>query len=349
MAILAEYIWIDGTAPTAALRAKTKVLTSPSIPASTSFNDVDDIPISFFPDWGADGSSTNQAEGADSDIVLKPVRAIRDPYRDGHYLVLCEVFQGNGNVHSTNHRADLRKVLDAGADSEDAYFGFEQEYTYLRQDGSPFGFPEGGEPPPQGPYYCAVGSGNIHGRDAYEDFLDVCLRAGVSITGTNWEVMPGQAEVQVFGDSLKSTDHIWFARWLLHRSAEPYGICISLDAKPAKGDWNGAGMHTNFSTKGMREANGITEINAACERIGQKVTEHLAVYGDRYEERLTGAHETCSYNEFKYGAADRTASIRIPRHVADEGCGYLEDRRPNANADPYQVAARMLRTVCNID
>ena len=349
MAILAEYIWIDGTMPTASLRAKTRVLADPSIPLSTSFSNVDDIPVSFFPDWGADGSSTNQAAGEDSDIILKPVRAIRDPYRPGHYLVLCEVFNGNGGTHPTNYRSELRQVLDAGAEQVDAFFGFEQEYTYLKQDGSPFGFPDGAEPPPQGPYYCAVGCNNISGRDAYEDFLQVCLDAGVSITGTNWEVMPGQAEVQVFGDTLTSTDHIWFARWLLHRSAEKYDICISLDAKPAKGDWNGAGMHTNFSTKEMREENGIHAINAACEKIGLKIDEHLEVYGDDYEARLTGAHETCSYKEFRYGAADRTASIRIPRSVADTGRGYLEDRRPNANADPYRVASRMLKTVCEID
>ena len=226
MSVLAEYIWIDGNHPTASLRAKTKVLSDPSIPASTTFPNVDDIPLSFFPEWGADGSSTNQADGGDSDIILKPVRAIRDPYRPGSYLVLCEVFSGSDVPHGSNSRAELRRVLEAGAASTDAYFGFEQEYTYLNQDGTPLGFQNGQEPAPQGPYYCAVGTGNIHGRDAYEDFLRVCLDAGVSITGTNWEVMPGQAEVQVFGSSLKATDHIWFARWLLARSAEPYNIRI---------------------------------------------------------------------------------------------------------------------------
>ena len=348
MTVLAEYIWIDGNHPTASLRAKTKVLEDPSIPPSDTFANVDDIPISFFPEWGADGSSTNQAQGGDSDIILKPASAIRDPYRPGNYLVLCEVFSGDGVAHPTNSRAELRRVLEAGAKSTDAFFGFEQEYTYLNEDGTPLGFRNGQEPSPQGPYYCAVGTGNIHGRDAYEDFLRVCIDAGVSITGTNWEVMPGQAEVQVFGNSLKATDHIWFARWLLARSAEPYNIRISLDAKPAKGDWNGAGMHTNFSTKSMRAENGIVAIKDACEKIGAKINEHLEVYGDKYEERLTGDHETCSFSEFKYGTADRTASIRIPRSVADTGRGYLEDRRPNANADPYAVASRMLKTVCEL-
>ena len=263
-------------------------------------------------------------------------------------IIWCSVkFSGNGQPHTSNSRAELRRVLDAGADSQEAFFGFEQEYTYLTEEDTPLGFRNGQEPPPQGPYYCAVGTGNIHGRDAYEEFLRVCMEAGVSITGTNWEVMPGQAEVQVFGSSLKSTDHIWFARWLLARSAEPYNIKISLDAKPAKGDWNGAGMHTNFSTKSMRAENGITAIEAACELIGKKIDEHLEVYGDKYEERLTGDHETCSYNEFKYGTADRTASIRFPKRRR-YWARLPEDRRPNANADPYRVASRMLQTVCQL-
>jgi len=346
---LAEYIWIDGTKPTASLRSKTMVLSEPSVPASTNFVNVDDIPMDFFPEWGADGSSTNQAAGADSDVVLRPVRAVRDPFRIGHYLVLCEVFSGEGEVHETNHRCELRQTLNAGADKEEPYFGFEQEYTYMNVDGTPFGFAGGREPAPQGPYYCAVGTGNIHGRSAYEDFLRLSLEAGLCITGTNWEVMPGQAEVQVFGSALKAADHIWFARWLLHRSAEPYEIQISLDAKPATGDWNGAGMHTNFSTKAMRAHGGIEAIEDACEKIGEKIEEHLAVYGEGYEHRLTGDHETCSFREYRYGAADRTASIRIPRKVASTGRGYLEDRRPNANADPYQVAARLLKTVCGLN
>jgi glutamine synthetase len=348
MAALAEYIWIDGTRPTAQLRAKTKVINDPKLLNSLAYEDIDQIPLELFPSWGADGSSTNQADGSDSDIILKPIRASRDPYRPGHYLVLCEVFSGCGATHNSNSRAELRRVLEAGAAQEEPMFGFEQEYTYVTTEGRPFGFPQTGVPEPQGPYYCAVGTGKVVGREVYEEFLQACLDAGLSVTGVNWEVMPGQAEVQVFADALKASDHIWLVRWLLHRAGESHNVAVTLDAKPAKGDWNGAGMHTNFSTLPMRSEGGIKAIIDACEKIGSKVEEHLDVYGDKYEERLTGEHETCSYKEFRYGNADRTASIRIPREVAAKGKGYLEDRRPNANACPYEIASRMLKTVCEI-
>jgi glutamine synthetase len=350
MAVLAEYIWIDGGEPTASLRAKTRVIYEDHVPASTEIKDVTQIDMSWFPEWGADGSSTMQAEGNDSDIVLRPVSAVRDPFRPGHYLVMTEVFTGEtGEAHKSNSRADLRKVLDMGAVSTDSLFGFEQEYTFLTKTGRPLGFPESGYPGPQGPYYCAVGSNQIAGREVYEEFLQACLDAGVHISGVNWEVMPGQAEVQVGAvGPLLGSDHIWFARWLLERTGEQHGVQVSFDPKPASGDWNGAGMHTNFSTRAMREPGGAAEIERACKAIGEKVTEHLEAYGDRYEDRLTGAHETAHFSEFSYGVSDRTASIRIPRSVHENGYGYLEDRRPNANADPYKIAARILRTVCGI-
>ena len=347
--ILAEYIWIDGTAPSKALRSKTKVLFSDELEPSYTYETNDEIPLSAFPEWGADGSSTQQAEGDDSDIVLKPVNVVRDPTRAGGFLVLCEVFAGNGEVHSTNTRAALRRVMELGGAAAEPMFGFEQEYTLMRVNGTPAGFPEGGLPGPQGPYYCAVGANNITGREFYEDFMAAAIEAQIGVTGFNFEVMPGQAEVQVAGSNIDAADHIWFARYLLARVGEDHDVVVSFDAKPALGDWNGAGMHVNFSTKEMRAAGGLGVIERACQLIGAKREEHLAVYGHNYQARLTGAHETCSYKEFRYGVADRTASIRIPRNVATSGCGYLEDRRPNANADPYEVAARLLKTVLELD
>lgn len=350
MNVLAEYIWIDGTQPTAQLRSKTKVLHRLDIATVLESGELGNLNLEFFPEWGADGSSTNQAPGDRSDIVLRPVRAVNDPFRERGVLVLCEVYTSNGEPHESNTRANLRQVLDAGAAEKHGWFGFEQEYTFFHADGRPYGFPAGGYAAPQGPYYCGVGSENIKGRPVYEEILERCLQAGLAISGVNWEVMPGQAEIQVgVAPDLLAADQVWLARWIMARVGEDYKVSISFDPKPAKGDWNGAGMHTNFSTKEMREEGGLAHIEAACAAFSKKINEHLTEYGHGYEERLTGHHETASYKEFKFGVSDRTASIRIPLHVAEKGYGYMEDRRPNANGDPYRIAARMLRTVAGID
>ncbi|MBT4186830.1 MAG: glutamine synthetase, partial [Gemmatimonadales bacterium] len=226
-------------------------------------------------------------------------------------------------------------------------FGIEQEYTMLKPNGNPLGFPDDGFPAPQGPYYCGVGEIAITGRNIAEDHMDACLAAGVTISGINAEVMPGQWEFQVGPVGLlEVSDELWIGRYLLHRIAEDYGVVISIDAKPVKGDWNGAGAHTNFSTKEMREDGGMKYIEAGCKALGQRAAVHIASYGDGVEDRLTGAHETQRHDQFSYGVSDRGASIRIPWQVAVDKKGYLEDRRPNGNIDPYVVARLMVDTIC---
>lgn len=333
--ILAEYIWMDGHEPTQKLRSKTKVL-------DNAVSSVQDLPP-----WGFDGSSTNQAIGSDSDCMLKPVYKIPDPIRGGsNLLVMCEVMNPDSTPHISNTRSHLAYISEKFSDKE-AWFGIEQEYT-LFEGRNPLGWPEGGYPAPQGPFYCGVGADEVFGRDIVEEHLELCLNAGLHISGINAEVMPGQWEYQIGPlGPLESADQIWLSRWILYRISEDYGISATLHPKPVKGDWNGAGAHTNYSTKEMRANGGIKEIEVACKKLEKNHGKHIAVYGAHNEERLTGLHETCSINEFRYGVSDRGASIRIPMQTSNNGYGYLEDRRPAANMDPYKVCAMIIETTCN--
>lgn len=325
----AEYIWIDGQKPTAKLRSKTRVL-----------QNGDEIPL-----WGFDGSSTQQAPGRESDCVLRPVKVIPDPTRGGdNVLALCEVLNTDLTPHESNTRVRAVEALAKYSDQE-PWFGIEQEYTFYK-DGRPHGWPVGGYPAPQGGYYCGIGADEIWGRDVVEHHTSACIEAGLAISGTNAEVMIGQWEFQMGPlDTVEIGDSIWLARWLLYRIAEEYNISATLNPKPVKGDWNGAGMHTNFSTNAMRTR--YDAIIAACEALGARAAEHIANYGAGIEDRLTGLHETAPWSEYSYGVSDRGTSVRIPWQVHADQKGYIEDRRPNANADPYIIAALMTETICS--
>jgi len=329
--IKAEYIWVDGSEPTRKLRSKTRIVT-----------DVKDLPM-----WGFDGSSTNQAPGDNSECILQPVLTVPDPVRGNpHVLVLCEVFNPDGTPHATNARAALRAAVERHADQE-PWFGIEQEYTMFRNS-RPLGWPDHGYPAPQGPFYCGVGAEQVFGRELVEKHMDACLDAGLDIYGVNAEVMPGQWEFQI-GTSgpLEVSDHLLLARWLMYRLGEDFNISVTLYPKPVRGDWNGAGAHTNFSTKAMREPGGMKVIEAAIDKLAKKHDHHIKHYGHGIEQRLTGLHETCDYREFRHGTADRGASVRIPLDVTKRGYGYFEDRRPCANIDPYVVTRLILETTCD--
>ena len=326
----AEYIWIDGTEPSPSLRSKTKVL-----------EDGSDLPI-----WGFDGSSTNQAPGENSDCVLRPVYSCPDPISGGdNKLVMCEVLLPDMSPHPTNNRAACAEVASK-FENQESWFGIEQEFTLFEADGKqPLGFPEGGFPEAQGPYYCSVGANHNFGRDVSEAHATACIDAGRGIAGTNAEVMPGQWEFQVGPlGPLEVSDQLWVARWLLHRIAEEFAVVVSIDPKPVPGDWNGAGCHTNFSTKAMRES--YQPIIDACEALGKNIGEHISNYGVDNDKRLTGLHETQSIDQFSYGVSDRGASIRIPWQVEVDQKGYLEDRRPASNMDPYLVTRLLIQTTC---
>jgi glutamine synthetase len=274
------------------------------------------------------------------------VAIFADPFRGGdNILVLCDTMDPKKVPIPTNTRAAAAKLF-ADKPDEVPWFGIEQEYTLFEKDGTtPLGWPKGGYPGPQGPYYCSAGTDVSFGRSVMEAHYSACLYAGVTIAGINAEVMPGQWEYQIGPcTGIDSGDHMWISRYLMIRVCEMLGVNVSFDPKPISGDWNGAGCHTNYSTKAMREAGGYAKIIAAIEKLGKKHEEHIAAYGEGNERRLTGAHETASIDKFSYGVANRGASIRIPRTSEADGFGYFEDRRPASNMDPYVVTSKIFKT-----
>jgi len=332
-----EYIWLDGYEPVPNLRGKTQ------IKEFSSFPKLEELPM-----WGFDGSSTRQAEGKNSDCMLKPVAVFPDSTKKNGVLVMCEVMNPDGvTPHPSNSRAGI-------LDDPGAWFGFEQEY-FLYQDGAPLGFPAAGNfPPPQGEYYTGVGFKNVGdiAREIVDTHLDLCLDAGINHEGINAEVAKGQWEFQIFGKgSKRAADEMWIARYLLIRLCEKYGVDVNFHCKPLGKDvdWNGSGMHANFSTEHMRTVGGKEYFEALMGAFDKYKNEHIAVYGPDNHLRLTGLHETQSIDKFNYGIANRGASVRVPHSFVNNGYkGYLEDRRPNSQGDPYQIASRILQTIATV-
>jgi len=334
----AEYVWVDADSN---LRCKTKTLKRSDHKVHLDYKQ--------YPVWNFDGSSTGQAPGTDSEIELYPVKVVRDPFRGGdNVLVLCECRTPEGLPAKGNHRFSAQAIFERKeVKKEHPWYGFEQEYTLFQHDGkTPLGWPPGSFPPPQGPYYCSIGCEKAFGRDIAEAHYRACMYSHLNISGINAEVMPGQWEFQVGPcEGIDAGDQLMLARYILKRVAEMFGAIVSLHPKPIKGDWNGSGLHTNFSTESMRVDDGYSAIMAAMPKLEEKHAEHIKVYGKGNHERLTGSHETSSLSEFSFGIAHRGASIRVPRHVVKDQKGYLEDRRPASSACPYLVSARMAETV----
>jgi len=329
----AEYIWIGGSGQD--LRCKTRSL--------------DKLPtkIEDFPHWNYDGSSTGQASGEKSEVVVVPRAFYPDPFRPGpNFLVLCDTYTPELEPIPSNTRHKAAEIFEKAKEFK-PWFGIEQEYTLLSLNMRPLGWPDGGFPSPQGPYYCSVGADRAFGREIVEAHYRACLYAGVTISGINAEVLCGQWEYQVGPvEGIAAADQHWISRYLLHRVAESFSALVSFDPKPIGGDWNGSGCHTNFSTKAMRERGGIDVIHEAVEKLGKKHAEHIRVYGEGNERRLTGKHETASMHTFSAGVGNRGCSIRIPNMAVKEGFGYFEDRRPASNMDPYVVTSKLVETTC---
>lgn len=347
-----EYIWIDGYGE---LRSKTKIIHKTMTVdfhshdnlnnlSFTSFNELKEYKEFRPPVWNYDGSSTGQAKlGENTEIILKPVFICSNPLRNipnySSRLVLCDTYYVDGRPTEHNSRYYANEIFDK--DRELApWYGLEQEYYMLSHD-----WKLKNDTP--GMYYCGIYNNGIQ-RKIVEEHLDACLQAGLNISGLNAEVAPQQWEFQVGPcEGILAGDQMYISRYLLQKIAEKYDVTITYEPKPFS-HLSGSGCHVNFSTSETRSReNGLIHINNNyIPSLALHHEEHISVYGKNNEKRLTGEHETAHISEFSFGVGTRNTSIRIPNQCHEEGFGYLEDRRPAANIDPYVVTSKIFESCC---
>jgi glutamine synthetase len=347
---VAEYIWLDSNKK---FRSKTTVIKCEKIGL------VNEYPHDF-PVWDYDGSSTGQADGKKSEITLRPVFVCDNPLSpavliDGRYknnirsskLVLCETYHADGTPTKSNTRHIANKI-SKHTHNQKPWFGLEQEYfifdkhiemPYHISDNSLFGNTT--------QHYCGTGQ-HIEYRSLAEEHMLACTKAGITISGINAEVSKNQWEFQIGpAEGIRASDELLVARFLLERIAEKYCKTISYEPKPFA-NINGSGCHANFSTLKMRTPScdnndGIVEIYRVINNMEKYHKEDILHYGAGNESRLSGKHETSSYNTFSSGVGDRGASVRINNNTYEFGYGYFEDRRPAANMDPYLVTSILMK------
>jgi glutamine synthetase len=350
--IIFDYLWIGGAGE---LRFKQRVIEMDGFNQFSFFNDTKIIPY-----WNYDGSSTDQAPSVgNTEVILKPVSCYVNPLQENAYIVLCETYDTDGNPLPTNSRYNANQIFKEKYRDFKPRFGLEIEY-FFKKDNNIMPFIENlnedqdlNQDLKTNIFYCGT---NICSplmqdialqRSIVEEHLTACLKANIHICGTNQEVSPNQWEYQVgicYG--INAGDNFYVSRYLLERIAEKYGYTICYDPKPIK-NMNGSGCHTNYSDEFTMGENGIEEIYKRMNKLSMKHAEHIMAYGDeRNRERLTGLHETSSYESFSYGVGTRNTSVRIPTQCVKDGRGYFEDRRPPANMDPYKVTSLIYKTCC---
>jgi len=346
--VLLEYIWLDANDN---FRSKVKAVGTEPNNFKIVLNEIEI--------WNFDGSSTNQASGNDSEIFLKPYKIFTGGFKKSiaYYYVFCECLNPDGTPHKTNTRNSVVDFFNKPEIKElDTMFGIEQEFFVFK-----YGVPLiwGGETTkPQGDYYCGNGSSNVNqGRDLLDEVTEVLIDWGINTTGYNFEVAPGQMEIQICENGIDAADNLIASRFILTRLAEKRGWDIVFKPKPMFLDsdkWNGSGCHVNFSTNQIRTINKndpFSSLNITAKLINTMAKNHekdIKLFGSENNKlRLGGKNEASSYNTFNYGVANRGCSIRIPRFFVNNLCGYIEDRRPGADMDPYIVTKIITSYVIN--
>lgn len=326
---IVEYIWMGGRNE---IRSKTRV-----------FNSFLPFDVNYMLEWNYDGSSTWQADSnGDTEIILKPCAIFLDPFRviedSACYLVLCDTYKSNGEPTTTNHRQKAN-ILFENLFEEEPWFGLEQEYFFSHY-GKSIVLNNG-----EGYHYCGT-TQRVNERIIVEKHLQMCIKAGIKISGMNAEVAKGQWEFQIGPcEGIQAGDHLIVARYILERLSEQIECSINYYPKP-KTDINGSGCHINFSTFSSRCENGIEFIHKYIEKLEKKHQEHISVYGEDNHLRLTGLHETSGIDKFSWGVGTRNTSIRIPNKTSKDKRGYFEDRRPAANIDPYLATYTLFKNCC---
>jgi glutamine synthetase len=336
---VADYVWVGGNSE---FRSKTRVITVKPNQKSVTLKDI--------PDWNYDGSSTNQSNREESEVILVPRAMYRNPFTMGNdVLIMCDTYTPDMTPHVTNTRASAQKIFNQHTEMR-PWYGLEQEYFIIDPNTNlPVGY-EDGKTQGQGTHYCGAGAENVFGRSVADQHMALCIRAGITISGINAEVAPGQWEFQVGPcEGIQAGDDMMMARYLLIRVAETKNLKVTFEPKPLKGNWNGSGCHTNFSTVMMREGShgktGLDYINQAIKCLETDHTEMISKYGSGNQERMTGLHETADYNVFSHGVANRGVSVRIGNETYRNKKGYFEDRRPSSNCDPYVVTSLIMKSI----
>ena len=312
-----EYVWLDRYQPELFLRSKIKATSEDNIP-----------------DWSFNASSMQQVGTGSVECLLLPVQHYESPFAFD-YIVLCQVQRADHTDHPSNTRAAASEVV-----TDEWWFGFEQEYYLTHTDGTILGWERGD---PHSENYCGVGASRIAGREIAEEHLLACLEAGIALTGINAESGLGQWEYQCFGRGIKAADDLWVSRYILNKIAEKYGVCVNYHPKMKKAGYYGSSMHTNFSNEAMRTKGDKAIFDEMCRKLGKCHDQAIAAYGLDHDMRLTGKHEMQVITKFSHGVSDCGVSIRTPVYTLEHGWkGYLEDRRPSSNADPYLVVAHIV-------
>ena len=301
------------------------------------------------PVWNYDGSSTGQATTESSEITLFPVEWFKHPLMEPIegftiYLIICATYDINNNPLPNNHFHLANEYFNINPD-EVPWFGLEQEYFFFKNNNI-LGMKPTLDIIKNKLYYCNTINQPILGEKVALEHMNACLKAGIIISGINAEVVCGQWEFQVGPcTGIQAGNHMMAARFLLEKIAIKEGLEIDYHPKPIS-RMNGSGCHVNFSTKKMREDNGYEIILNAIQKLELNHENMMKDYGEYNNMRMTGKHETASYNKFTWGVGTRNTSVRIGNDTFKNKKGYFEDRRPASNIDPYLVTSLIYKTCC---